>query len=345
MLGCSHSESPSSHLKAVVWAQGVVYGVATEETTSDPLLVNRLDYDGIFGTALNRFVVQAAVGHPLTVYGKGGQTRGYLDIRDTVSFCFCMCQDCRLFSPCHCSWFILLHELHKDQSSACKPSTTSIRPEAFSQESWSPMQLNKRHKPTTTTDCCMKDVKLKERFGGSRSVYALLRTHKEILRSRNVALQGDRLLESLSPEAWIAFKYSMICIRLAKFMIWGRQRKVGEGLQVRCIQIAIDNPAQPGEFRVFNQFTEQFSVNQLAEVVKGAGDKLGLNVQVISSPGLEIQAAHSALRSQDPGISNLPALPPSSMLAGLVSKSFPSNNREGCEARAYALLDRSLYGY
>lgn len=64
--------------------QGVVYGVATEETTSDPLLVNRLDYDGIFGTALNRFVVQAAVGHPLTVYGKGGQTRGYLDIRDTV---------------------------------------------------------------------------------------------------------------------------------------------------------------------------------------------------------------------------------------------------------------------
>lgn len=42
------------------------------------------DYDGIFGTALNRFVVQAAVGHPLTVYGKGGQTRGFLDIRDTV---------------------------------------------------------------------------------------------------------------------------------------------------------------------------------------------------------------------------------------------------------------------
>jgi UDP-sulfoquinovose synthase len=66
--------------------QGVVYGVATEETTADPLLINRYDYDGIFGTALNRFVVQAAVGHPLTVYGKGGQTRGYLDIRDTVPF-------------------------------------------------------------------------------------------------------------------------------------------------------------------------------------------------------------------------------------------------------------------
>ena len=64
--------------------QGIVYGVRTEETTADPLLINRYDYDGIFGTALNRFVVQAAVGHPLTVYGKGGQTRGFLDIRDTV---------------------------------------------------------------------------------------------------------------------------------------------------------------------------------------------------------------------------------------------------------------------
>lgn len=61
--------------------QGVVYGVKTEETMADPKLINRLDYDGIFGTALNRFVVQAAVGHPLTIYGKGGQTRGFLDIR------------------------------------------------------------------------------------------------------------------------------------------------------------------------------------------------------------------------------------------------------------------------
>ena len=48
------------------------------------LCLGRYDYDGIFGTALNRFVVQAAVNHPLTVYGAGGQTRGYLDIRDTV---------------------------------------------------------------------------------------------------------------------------------------------------------------------------------------------------------------------------------------------------------------------
>jgi UDP-sulfoquinovose synthase len=61
-----------------------VYGVLTEETGMDELLINRLDYDGVFGTALNRFCIQAAIGHPLTVYGKGGQTRGFLDIRDTV---------------------------------------------------------------------------------------------------------------------------------------------------------------------------------------------------------------------------------------------------------------------
>lgn len=50
-----------------------MYGVKTEETSLDEVLINRLDYDGVFGTALNRFCVQAAVGHPLTIYGKGGQ--------------------------------------------------------------------------------------------------------------------------------------------------------------------------------------------------------------------------------------------------------------------------------
>lgn len=71
-------------LKATDLNQGVVYGVLTEETGMDEMLINRLDYDGVFGTALNRFCIQAVIGHPLTVYGKGGQTRGFLDIRDTV---------------------------------------------------------------------------------------------------------------------------------------------------------------------------------------------------------------------------------------------------------------------
>lgn len=64
--------------------QGVVYGLHTEETLLDPVLTNRFDYDGVFGTALNRFLVQAAIGHDLTVYGRGGQTRGFLNIADTV---------------------------------------------------------------------------------------------------------------------------------------------------------------------------------------------------------------------------------------------------------------------
>jgi len=65
--------------------QGVVYGQETDETTMHPDLATRFDYDAVFGTVLNRFCVQAVVGHPLTVYGKGGQTRGMLDIRDTLA--------------------------------------------------------------------------------------------------------------------------------------------------------------------------------------------------------------------------------------------------------------------
>ena len=71
-------------LRATDLNQGVVYGVLTDQTAIDALLINRLDYDEVFGTALNRFCIQAAIGHPLTVYGSGGQTRGFLDIRDTV---------------------------------------------------------------------------------------------------------------------------------------------------------------------------------------------------------------------------------------------------------------------
>lgn len=64
--------------------QGVVYGVETDETIMDDALLTRFDYDGIWGTVLNRFCVQAAIGHDLTVYGKGGQTRGFIDVRDTM---------------------------------------------------------------------------------------------------------------------------------------------------------------------------------------------------------------------------------------------------------------------
>jgi UDP-sulfoquinovose synthase len=64
--------------------QGVVYGVHTDETSLHPGLATRFDYDHVWGTVLNRYCVQAAIDHPLTVYGKGGQTRGFLDLRDTL---------------------------------------------------------------------------------------------------------------------------------------------------------------------------------------------------------------------------------------------------------------------
>jgi UDP-sulfoquinovose synthase len=84
-------DSHNIHFACRVWGlrstdlnQGVVYGIETEETKLDERLLTRFDYDDVFGTALNRFCLQAVIGHPLTAYGKGGQTRGYLNIVDTL---------------------------------------------------------------------------------------------------------------------------------------------------------------------------------------------------------------------------------------------------------------------
>ena len=91
-------------LRATDLNQGVVYGTMTDEAELDEALINRFDYDEVFGTVLNRFCVQAAIGHPLTVYGKGGQTRGFLDIRDTVRCIELACLnpaaagECRVFN-------------------------------------------------------------------------------------------------------------------------------------------------------------------------------------------------------------------------------------------------------
>ena len=130
-------------LRATDLNQGVVYGTVTEQTEQDERLVNRFDYDDIFGTALNRFCLQAALDYPLSVYGRGGQTRGFLDIRDTV----------------------------------------------------------------------------------------------------------------------------------------------------RCVELAINNPPEAGQYRVFNQFTEQFSVLQLAQMVQESGKKFGLDVNIehVPNPRVELE--------------------------------------------------------
>jgi UDP-sulfoquinovose synthase len=141
-------------IRATDLNQGVVYGFDTDQTVMDPSLRTSFHYDDIFGTVLNRFIVQAAAGMPLTVYGKGGQTRGFLNIKDTIA----------------------------------------------------------------------------------------------------------------------------------------------------CVSLAVDTPAKKGEFRIFNQFTEQFSVNDLALKVKAAGDRAALNVTInnLDNPRVEMEqhyynAKHSKL--------------------------------------------------
>ncbi len=123
--------------------QGPVYGLFTDEAQKDERLLPFFSYDEIFGTVLNRFVVQAVVGYPLTVYGEGGQTRGYLNIKDTLN----------------------------------------------------------------------------------------------------------------------------------------------------CVRLSVENPVEPGELRIFNQFTETFSVNDLAEKVREAGNQLKLNVKIdhIENPRIEAE--------------------------------------------------------
>jgi UDP-sulfoquinovose synthase len=73
------------NLRVTDLMQGPVYGIFSDETENDDRLLPFFNYDEIFGTVLNRFVVQAVAGYPLTIYGKGGQTRGYLNIKDTLN--------------------------------------------------------------------------------------------------------------------------------------------------------------------------------------------------------------------------------------------------------------------
>lgn len=128
-------------IRATDLNQGIVYGAETYETILNRDLATRFDYDQIYGTALNRFCIQAAIGHPMTLYGSGNQIRGYINIKDTV----------------------------------------------------------------------------------------------------------------------------------------------------RCIELAINNPAAPGEFRVFNQITESFSINEIAEKVRVVAQRMGLDAQAnyVDNPRVE----------------------------------------------------------
>jgi UDP-sulfoquinovose synthase len=92
-------------LRATDLNQGVVYGVETEETALDERLVTRFDYDELFGTALNRFCLQAVIGHPLTVYGSGTQIRSFLNLRDTLQ-----CVELAVLNPAELGDFRVLNQ-------------------------------------------------------------------------------------------------------------------------------------------------------------------------------------------------------------------------------------------
>ena len=79
-----HYYAKNDALRITDLHQGIVWGTQTPQTERDERLINRFDYDGDFGTVLNRFLMQAAIGYPLTVHGTGGQTRAFIHIRDTV---------------------------------------------------------------------------------------------------------------------------------------------------------------------------------------------------------------------------------------------------------------------
>jgi UDP-sulfoquinovose synthase len=100
-------------IRATDLNQGIVYGHETDETGLHPDLATRFDYDGVFGTVLNRFCVQAVTGHPLTVYGSGGQTRGMLNILDTLS-----CVELALDNPAERGEFRVFNQFTESYSVA-----------------------------------------------------------------------------------------------------------------------------------------------------------------------------------------------------------------------------------
>ena len=89
-----HFYNKNDGVKITDLHQGIVWGTQTEETQMDERLINRFDYDGDYGTVLNRFLMQAAIGYPLTVHGTGGQTRAFIHIRDT-----CRCIELAIENP------------------------------------------------------------------------------------------------------------------------------------------------------------------------------------------------------------------------------------------------------
>ena len=125
-------DSHNIHFACKIWGlratdlnQGVVYGTVTPQTERDLRLMNRFDYEEVFGTVLNRFCAQAAIDHPLTVYGNGSQTRGYLDIRDTVR-----CVELAVDNPAERGEMRVFNQFTEEFSVRSSPRWSSRAPQA-----------------------------------------------------------------------------------------------------------------------------------------------------------------------------------------------------------------------
>ena len=176
-------------LRATDLNQGLVYGIETDETKLDERLCTRFDYDEIFGTVLNRFCVQAVIGHPLTVYGKGGQTRGALNIRDTLQ-----CVELAVETPADAGEFRVFNQFTEQFSvmefaDIVKRSSAELGYEVEIQHFSNPrVELEEHYYNAANTK--LRDLGLQPHLLGDELVRSMLSTierHKDRVISRAIA--------------------------------------------------------------------------------------------------------------------------------------------------------------
>ena len=177
-----------------------MYGIETDETVLDERLCTRFDYDEIFGTALNRFCVQAVIGHPLTVYGKGGQTRGYLNIRDTLQ-----CVELAVTNPARRGEFRVFNQFTEqftmmELAELAKRSAEQVGLEVSIDHFPNPrVELEEHYYNAANTK--LRDLGLKPHYLGEELVRSMLSTierYKERVVTRAIAPKTQWKPEELS---------------------------------------------------------------------------------------------------------------------------------------------------
>jgi UDP-sulfoquinovose synthase len=205
-------DSHNIHFATRIWGlratdlnQGVVYGIETDESVLDERLCTRFDYDEIFGTALNRFCVQSVIGHPLTVYGKGGQTRGYLNIRDTLQ-----CVELAVTNPARRGEFRVFNQFTEqftimELAELAKRSAEQIGLEVTIDHFPNPrVELEEHYYNAANTK--LRDLGLKPHYLGEELVRSMLSTidrHKDRVVTRAIAPKTQWRPEELAGPSFV----------------------------------------------------------------------------------------------------------------------------------------------